>query len=512
MTFSRTTPRERADLLFAVFNALPDPIFVKDARHRWIYTNKAFDRLIGRDDLIGKGDEIFFPPEQVAVFHAHDRRVFSGEATINEGMIGPDVFALTKKSPILLPDGTTGLVAIIMDISNYKGAEAKAQAAEAASAAKSAFLANMSHEIRTPLNGMLGMAQALLQEELTHTQRSHVEIMVESGRTLMVVLNDVLDLSKIEAGKLAIEPVPVEIHESLRRTVNLFRPKAAEKGLTISLQLDANLPVQLRLDPVRVRQCLSNLVSNAIKFTETGEVQVSARLKAGAAAPFMEISVSDTGIGMTEEQTARLFSDFMQADESTTRRFGGTGLGLSISRKLARLMGGDITVESANGAGSTFRLTFAVRNLDEGEAIPAPAVASTGVEPREWAGRRVLLADDNPINRKVAQMFLKPLGVVVVEVADGSQALEKLAADRFDLVLMDVHMPVMDGIEAVSRLRASNAPWASTPVIALTADAMQGDRERFLAAGMDGYVAKPIEPNALFTAMNLAIQPKRMAA
>jgi len=161
MTFDLVQSRERADLLFTVFDALPDPIFVKNSKHRWIYANKAFNRLIGRDDIIGKGDELFFPPEQVAVFHAHDRRVFGGEYTINEEMVGPEMFALTKKSPITLPDGTTGLVAILMDITSYKGAEAKAQAAEAASAAKSAFLANMSHEIRTPLNGMLGMAQAL---------------------------------------------------------------------------------------------------------------------------------------------------------------------------------------------------------------------------------------------------------------------------------------------------------------------------------------------------------------
>ena len=512
MTFDPAQSRECADLLFTVFDALPDPIFVKDGKHRWIYANKAFERLIGRDDIIGKGDELFFPPEQVAVFHAHDRRVFGGECTINEEVVGNGIFALTKKSPIVLPDGTLGLVAILMDITNYKGAEAKAQAAEAASAAKSAFLANMSHEIRTPLNGMLGMAQALRQEELTESQRSMVEVMAESGQTLLAALNDILDLSKIEAGKVTIEPVSVNAHEILKGIVDLFRPKAAEKGLTVSLQLDIDLPTCLKLDPIRVRQCLTNLVSNAIKFTEKGGITVSARVTNGSAGRRMEVAVADTGIGMTQEQAARLFSDFMQADESTTRRFGGTGLGLSISRKLARLMGGDIRVESTMGRGSTFHFTFAVGAPAADDSAPSADAASVEDEPRAWTGRRVLLTDDNAINRKVVQMFLKPLGVVVVEAENGVEALARLAAEPFDIVLMDVHMPVMDGLQAVSQMRSSGAPWARTPVIALTADAMHGDREKFLAAGMDGYVSKPIEPNELFSAMIRATQPRQAAA
>lgn len=506
------SPRETSDLLFAVFEALPDPIFVKDGKHRWIYANKAFRQLLGSDDVIGKGDECFFPPEQVAVFHAHDRRVFAGESTINEEMVGADMLALTKKSPIVLPDGSTGLVAILMDITKFKGTEALVRAAEAAKAAKSAFLANMSHELRTPLNGILGIAQALSQEDMPASQRDKVDTMIESGQTLLLLLNDILDLSKIDAGKLEIEPVAVETHEGLRRIVALFGPKAAEKGINLSLQIDIDLPTQLRLDPLRVRQCLTNLISNAVKFTAKGEVRVSARLRDGPAGRLMELTVADTGVGMTEEQTARLFSDFMQADESTTRHFGGAGLGLSISRKLARRMGGDIRVESTYGSGSTFCFTFAVSELESGEIAPPPVSDSPGPEPREWKGRRVLLTDDNATNRKVVQMFLKPLGVVIVEAANGAEALDRLSAEPFDLVLMDVHMPVMDGVEAVSRMRMSGAPWAVTPVIALTADAMQGDREMFLAAGMDGYVAKPIEPRQLFSAMNRAIHDRLIAA
>ncbi len=501
--------RETADLLFAVFDALPDPVFVKDNNHRWIYANKAFERMVGCSDIVGKGDELFFPPDQVEVFHAHDRKVLDGESTINEEKVGRDMVALTKKSPIRLPDGSPGLVAILMDITAYKHAEVKAAAAEAESAAKSAFLANMSHEIRTPLNGVLGMAQALRQGDLTASQRDKVEMMVESGRTLMTVLNDVLDLSKIAADKVAIDPVATEVREGLNRTLELFRPKAVEKGLDISLQLDLDLPTHLKFDPVRARQCLTNLLSNAVKFTETGEIRVSARMRRGAQGPMMELTVTDTGIGMTDEQLARLFADFTQADESTTRRFGGTGLGLSISRKLARLMGGDLRAESELGRGSTFRLTFAASELEAGDAILTAVSDSSGPQPREWAGRRVLVTDDNAINRKVVQMFLKPLGVSVVEAENGEQALERLSAEPFDLVLMDVHMPVMDGKEAVARMRASNAPWAGIPIIALTADAMDGDREKYLSGGMDGYVAKPIAQIELLSEMNHVLHLKR---
>lgn len=507
-----TLRREKADLLFAVFDALPDPVFVKDNKHRWIYANRAFQQFIGGEDIVGRGDEAFFPPEQVEIFHAHDRRVFAGESTINEEMVGPNMFALTKKSPIKLPNGQTGLVAILMDVTNYKLAESKMRAAQADSAAKSAFLANMSHEIRTPLNGMLGMAQSLRQEELTIAQRSKVDIMLESGRTLMVVLNDILDLSKIEAGKVGIEPVVVEIHECFGRIIELFRPKAMEKGLDIWLQLDIDLPAQLKFDPIRARQCLTNLVSNAVKFTERGEVTVSARLRRRQDALLMEVSVADTGMGMTHEQMGRLFSDFMQADESTTRRFGGTGLGLAIARKLARLMGGDISVESEPDRGSRFRFTFSVAEVEPVDAAPASVPSLPAPKATEWKNRHILLVDDNVINRQVMQIFLKPLGASVVEAADGLQALHRLASETFDLVLMDIHMPVMDGREAVARIRASRTEWASIPVIALTADAMHGDRERYLAMGMDGYVSKPVEQNELLLAMTRALQEKTVIA
>jgi signal transduction histidine kinase/ActR/RegA family two-component response regulator len=379
--------------------------------------------------------------------------------------------------------------------------------AEAGSAAKSAFLANMSHEIRTPLNGVLGMAQALQLEQLTESQRAKVDIMTESGHTLMVVLNDILDLSKIEAGRVSIEPITVDIREGLKRIADLFRPRAAERGLPINFILDDSVPAQLVLDPVRARQCVTNLLSNAVKFTESGEIAMSVRMVEVEGVRRLNIDVTDTGIGMNEEQLARLFSDFTQADNSTTRRFGGTGLGLSISRRLARLMGGDITASSTVGKGSTFHLSIVVGEATSTALKPAVAKPES-TEPHEWSGCRVLLTDDNAINRKVAQLLMKPYGLVISEAENGAQAIEKLSQEPFDLVLMDVHMPVMDGKEAVAKIRASSAPWAAIPIVALTADAMEGDREKFLAMGMDAYAAKPIEGRELFTAMNLAMQAR----
>jgi signal transduction histidine kinase/CheY-like chemotaxis protein len=382
--------------------------------------------------------------------------------------------------------------------------------AEAANAAKGAFLANMSHEVRTPLNGILGMAEALAQDGLSPDQEEKLGILRESCRTLMTVVNDVLDHSKIDAGKLAIVPTAVDIIDSIRHAVDLFVPQAADKGLELVLSIDAGMPPKLKVDPVRTRQCIINLLSNAIKFTADGRIDVSARYRETETKTLLEISVADTGIGMTEEQVARLFSEFMQADDSTSRRFGGTGLGLSISRRLARLMGGDLVVKSELNRGSIFTLTV------QAEPVAAAEITqTTASQPARESlrGRRVLLADDNAINRKVVMMFLKPLGVVVTEAEDGTVALDKLASEPFDAVLMDIHMPAMDGAEAVRRIRASGAPWAGIPVVALTANAMQGDRERYLGLGMDGYVSKPIEQHELAAALTDVLQiPSRRSA
>ncbi|GGD15880.1 response regulator [Aquisalinus flavus] len=392
----------------------------------------------------------------------------------------------------------------------------RAREAEAATSAKSDFLAMMSHEIRTPLNGVLGMAQALSQEKLGDRQRDQVETIIDSGKSLMGILNDVLDISKIEAGKMEIDRAHGDLHQTLGSVHSLFVPIAGERKIGLTLTLEDSLPRHASFDPVRVRQCLTNLMSNAVKFTREGEVAITAwaepavpglRLGEGAEA-IVKVEVRDTGIGMDEATLDRLFKTFSQADGSTTRNFGGTGLGLAISRRLARMMGGDITAASTPAEGSVFTLTFtaiveaAASDPDETQAEPDAAANKS---------LRVLVVDDIAVNRQVVRVFIEPAGYNVTEAGDGAAALECLASDSFDAVLLDIHMPVMDGYETISRIRASGAPWADIPVIALTADAMAGDREKLLARGMDAYVSKPIDRRDLLrqlAAMQMK-QPER---
>jgi signal transduction histidine kinase/CheY-like chemotaxis protein len=374
-------------------------------------------------------------------------------------------------------------------------------AAEQASVAKSQFLASMSHEIRTPLNGILGMTQALKHANtLSPDDVDKINVILASGETLTSLLNDILDLSKIEAGKMDIHAVDADINELVRQSTRLFEPLAKEKGLAFSTRSEGPaLPV--RVDPVRFQQCVANLVSNAVKFTSTGEVAIDTAVEPlGNGQRRVTVVVSDTGIGMTAETANRLFENFVQADGSTTRKFGGSGLGLAITRRLARLMGGDVLVESTPGKGSVFTLTL---ECDAGEAVTAPGSRlqeeqpDTGPQP----GRRVLVVDDNATNRQVVKLFLAPLGLVIEEARNGIEALECLERSAFDLVLLDVHMPEMDGRECIVRIRSSDRPWRTIPVIALTAEAMTGDRENLIAMGMTDYAAKPIDRTALIALM-----------
>jgi signal transduction histidine kinase/ActR/RegA family two-component response regulator len=412
-------------------------------------------------------------------------------------------------------------VAVSMDVTELRKRERelkKAQeAAVAASTAKSAFLANMSHEIRTPLNGIMGMAQVMEQTNLDDRQREFLATILESSKTLMALLNDVLDLSKIEAGKFDITPTDASLHHMMRRQLKLWRPRAEEKGLELSLSFDADLPTYLAFDAVRVQQCVSNLVSNAIKFTASGSVDVFAAAKPQAdGAHLVEIRVRDTGEGMDAETLGRLFKPFAQADETISRRHGGTGLGLSIVRRLAELMGGTASATSEPGRGSTFRVSFTAK------PAKAQPKASAGASPEtadvrdalKQSNLRVLLVDDHPINRQVASLFLKPFNMRVVEAVNGVECLAALERETFDIVLLDMHMPVMDGPTAISRIRASEKAWADVPVIALTADAMGGDRERYMAMGMDGYLSKPLAERDLIaeiTRVRAGVGEQRLA-
>jgi PAS domain S-box-containing protein len=397
-------------------------------------------------------------------------------------------------------------VGLMLDIHERKQQElalieAKQQA-EAATVAKSNFLASMSHEIRTPLNGILGMAQVLAGDALTEDQLDRVKVITESGQTLMALLNDVLDISKIEAGKLEIAQIDGDLAVTVERVRQLFIARARETGLDVTLDIDPDLPKSTRYDPVRVRQCIGNLLSNAIKFTEHGGISIRVGAETLPDGSYrVHVDVTDTGIGMDEETVRRLFGSFTQADASITRRFGGTGLGLAITRQLARLMGGDVTVESRLGEGTTFRLSFlaekAMRSVAPPEESPEPAKPAPALA--QIMGARVLLVDDNAVNRQVVKLFMTQMAPKIVEATNGVEALERLAEQPFDIVLLDVHMPVMDGKETIRRIRTSGQPWKDIPVIALTADAMSGDREKYLALGMDDYVSKPIDARELAT-------------
>jgi signal transduction histidine kinase/ActR/RegA family two-component response regulator len=413
-------------------------------------------------------------------------------------MDGAEVVAQVSVVRIELGDGLANL-SIHFDLTERRAAEAALaqakEAAEAASRAKSAFLANTSHEIRTPLNGLLGLVRLALDPKIGVEQKNdYLRRIADSAQALSGVISDILDLSKIEAGKLVIEHVDFDLREVLTTICNAYRDLAAEKGLAFALHLDDALPAGVNGDPVRVRQVLTNFISNALKFTEKGGVDV--RIFA-ASAGRVRFTVSDTGIGIDEATRKRLFLPFSQGDESTTRRFGGTGLGLSICRQLVESMGGAIGVESRHGEGTTF---WAELPLPAAQARSRPAPSALGAPEAEQSlrGVRVLLVEDNSVNMLIAETLLTGWDVEVVQATDGRQAVEAVEREegRFDAVLMDVHMPVMSGYEATAALRRRYTK-EDLPIIALTAAALVSEQEQSLALGMNDFITKPFDANRL---------------
>ena len=516
-----STLAEQLRFVEVLLEATPTAIYLKDRQGRYLRFNKAFEALFGIEraawigrtvfDLVssdaavmmdGKDQELF-AQGAVQTYEAQFRNRASGE--LREG--------LYWKAPLTDAQGAiTGLVGTILDITERKRIEQELRDAkrnaEAASRAKSDFLANMSHEIRTPMNGVIGMTDLALDLEQSPTQREYLRIVKSSAQSLMVILNDVLDFSKIEAGKLTIEAVRFPLIATLDDTLLALRSRASQKDLVLECSLQPDLPADVIGDPMRLRQILTNLCDNAIKFTGQGGVYVSLAGVATATGYELQIAVRDTGIGIPADKQAGVFEAFSQADTSTTRRFGGTGLGLSICARLVALMGGRIWLESTEAAGSAFHFTIQVQIAHAASAT----LTQVSAVPPARAALQILLVEDHPINQLLATTLLKKWGHTVTLAKDGLEAVTLFPQQKWDIVLMDMQMPVMGGLEATRLIRAAEPSGQRTPIVAMTANAMESDRQACLEAGMDEHLAKPFNASGLQAMLEKMTGPRELAA
>jgi len=501
------------ELLTATLEQMPHVVSVKSAADRtYLFANAEGRRRLGAD-MVGKtAFETFEAGIAQRVTAEEDQLLRDGGVMVTPASRityrdGVERVMRTKK--FLIGSHSEKYIVIVSeDVTELhaKGvalAEATA-AADAANEAKTRFLSTMSHEIRTPLNGVLGMTQAMAADDLSPVQQERLTVIRESGEALLAILNDILDLSKIEAGKLSIEQVDFDFGELVRGAHSTFTQLANKKGLSFVLSIDQAKGVY-NGDPTRVRQILYNLISNAVKFTDSGEIRVAAaRTDAG-----LRLEVADTGIGMTDEVSAKLFGRFTQADASTTRRFGGSGLGLAICRQLCELMGGSIDVESRRGEGSTFTVDLPLVRVGDTavreQGASAPSAAGRAPSP---VNLRLLAAEDNSVNQLVLKTLLHQGGINPVIVENGALAVQAFEREPFDVILMDVQMPEMDGVAATRAIRALERERGCppTPIIALTANALAHQIEDYVAAGMDGHVSKPIDITRLFEALDRALE------
>ncbi len=504
LTGARLEAQANADRLVLALGAARAGVFEIDFHTESFWCSPEFIKIVGRPLTFVEAARDGWPfvhPEDKSRVDEHVARTF-GSKNFNDPMelrfvstSGEARWVQIRIDARLDENGAMArLVGLIHDIDERKRQELALidaqQASEAAAEAKSMFLANMSHELRTPMNGVLGVLHLLAREPLTEGGRELLAEAEACGRMLAQLLNDVVDFSKIEAGRLELAPEPMNVADVLGRVVRLLRPQAEAKGVELRSRTDCD-DVWISADTVRLQQVLFNLIGNAVKFTERGHVEVRLAVGGrGRGGKRLRIEVQDTGVGISEAAKASLFQRFQQADSSTARRFGGSGLGLAITRALADLMGGSIGCDSVEGEGSTFIFDVPVKAAPPRLAAPAADLAAMD-------HLKILVVEDNPTNQRVLAAILRSLGASVDIANDGIDGVNAAQTGAFDLILMDVQMPRMDGVEATRRIRALETPQAATPIIGLTANVLEHQRQSYLAAGMDGVVAKPISPAVL---------------
>ncbi|QOX78774.1 PAS domain S-box protein [Trichlorobacter lovleyi] len=507
--------RESEARLRSITDSAQDAILMMDAQGAITFWNPAAEQILGyhADEALGKDLHAFLAPSRyMQAYHdALPGFVRSGEGTVIGKTIelaarrkdGQEIMVSLALSSVLLHGAwhAVGILRDITEIKHYQEELLEARhSAEAANRAKSEFLANMSHEIRTPMNGVVGMAQLLRYTQPTREQEEYLDNLELSCKNLLELINDILDLSKIESGKLELESAVFSLRSCIQEVISNQASRIEQKGLQLLNAIDDQVPEQVVGDSLRFKQILLNLLGNAIKFTEAGSITISGTLSARQETGCtFRLVVNDTGIGMTGETLQRIFNSFEQADSSTTRIYGGSGLGLTICRRLTELMGGRIWAESVFGTGSTFflELPFTLPQADgdgTGQAVLPAEPVQTGMDRR----LKILVAEDNKLNADTIVAMLKRMGHESLAVSNGREALEKWHASAFNCILMDIQMPVMDGNLAVATIRKQEQKMGGhTPIIAMTAHALHGDRERFLAEGFDGYVSKPVAMQAL---------------
>jgi PAS domain S-box-containing protein len=527
----------------ALLDNFPFMVWLKDQSTRFLAVNAKFAEHFGQpstDLMIGKSTAELVPDHLAMAYCDGDSGVrqtrLPSQQEVQVESDGYSRWLEIYEAPVFLPSGDLlGAVGYSRDVTEKKQAEleirnlnanlekrvsqrtadlettnqlltkAKIQA-EAANIAKSAFLANMSHEIRTPMNGIIGMANILRREGVTSKQAQRLDTIDASARHLLSVINDVLDISKIEAGKFTLEEAPVVVSSLLANVSSILSERVKAKGIRL-LTETGHLPHNLTGDPTRLQQALLNYAANAVKFTETGSVTLrTLKQEETADSVTVRFEVTDTGIGITPEALSRLFSTFEQADNSMNRRYGGTGLGLAITKRLAELMGGKVGADSTPGVGSTFWFTVTLtKNGETTEAATATAVDAEAEIRRRYAGQRILVVDDEPVNREIALMQLEAVDLVVDMAVDGTEAVALAQKNRYAAILMDMQMPKLNGLEATQEIRRLPG-YRDTPIVAMTANAFAEDKAKCMVAGMNDFLIKPFNPAELFAVLLRALQ------